>query len=141
MFKWLANLIIHAPVQGTCSCGAQQRAKLRKMQKAVLTEKGQNVPDDVVNETENCACGCSCGQGDCCTSHEAHDCCCESGRHGECRCGGHYHHDEQARQCQNSKATPDKSQYDYAGMKFEKTSLKASFSFEKRKKTPEDSAE
>ena len=48
MFKWLANLIVNSPVQGTCACGASHRAKLRQMQKEILAENGADVPDDAV---------------------------------------------------------------------------------------------
>ena len=38
MFKWLADLIVNSPVQGTCACGASHRAKLRQMQKEILAK-------------------------------------------------------------------------------------------------------
>ena len=62
MFKWLANMIVKTPVQGTCSCCEGQKERLRQMQKAILEdEKGESAE------------GCHCQNG------------------GECHCGGEGH--------------------------------------------------
>ena len=70
MFKWLANLIVNSPVQGTCACGASHRAKLRQMQKEILAKNGADVPDDAMNDGQSCcgdgACHCGNGDGHCC---------------------------------------------------------------------------
>ena len=36
MFKWLADMIVKTPVQGTCSCCEGKKEQLKKMQKAIL---------------------------------------------------------------------------------------------------------
>ena len=94
MFKWLADLIVKTPVQGTCSCCEGQKERLRQMQKVIL-----NADDS--GESENSGAGdsgCCCNQGgvhgDCCGGghdEETYSCHCggKGGCHGDCTCGKH----------------------------------------------------
>ena len=116
MFKWLANLIVNSPVQGTCACGASHRVKLRQMQKEILAKNGADVPDDAMNDGQYCHCGN--GDGHCCHHDEGH----------ECSCG----HKESA------SVTPS---YNYDGMVFASTSLSAHFDLQKRTPQPDDAAQ
>ncbi len=56
MFKWLADMIVKTPVQGTCSCCEGKKEQLRKMQAAIL---GQN-ESDFGEEKGVCSCGENC---------------------------------------------------------------------------------
>ena len=116
MFKWLANLIVNSPVQGTCACGASHRAKLRQMQKEILAKNGADVPDDAVNDGQYCHCGN--GDGHCCQHTEGH----------ECSCG----HKESA------SVTPS---YNYDGMVFASTSLSAHFDLQNRTPQSDNAAQ
>ena len=114
MFKWLANLIVNSPVQGTCACGASHRAKLRQMQKEILAENGAEVPEDAVNDS-HCCCGggersCHCGNGGTCCHHdEEHEC-----------------------SCQVKESAVVTHSYNYDGMVFGSTSLSAHFDLQNR---------
>lgn len=120
MFKWLANLIVNSPVQGTCACGASQRAKLRQMQKEILAENGADVPEDAVNDS-HCCCGggersCHCGNGGTCCHHdEEHEC-----------------------SCQHKESAAVASSYNYDGMVFGSTSLSAHFDLQNRTSQSDD---
>ena len=116
MFKWLANLIVNSPVQGTCACGASHRAKLRQMQKEILAENGADVPDDAVNDGQYCHCGN--GDGHCCHHNEGH----------ECSCG----------RKESASVTPS---YNYDGMVFASTSLSAHFDLQKRTPQSDNAAQ
>ena len=116
MFKWLADLIVNSPVQGTCACGASHRAKLRQMQKEILAENGADVPDDAVNDGQYCHCGN--GDGHCCHHDEGH----------ECSCG----HKESA------SVMPS---YNYDGMVFASTSLSAHFDLQNRTPQSDNAAQ
>ena len=98
MFKWLANMIIKTPVQGTCSCCEGQKERLKQMQKAILDEeKGES-------EREcRCGDGCRCREGGECRCGD--DCHCREG--GECRCG------DECR-CRNKESAGEVP--DYSGM-------------------------
>ena len=39
MFKWLADMIVKTPVQGTCACCEGKKERLRQMQKAILDDE------------------------------------------------------------------------------------------------------
>ena len=116
MFKWLANLIVNSPVQGTCACGASHRAKLRQMQKEILAKNGADVPDDAMNDGQYCHCGN--GDGHCCHHDEGN----------ECSCG----HKESA------SVTPS---YNYDGMVFASTSLSAHFDLQNRTPQSDNAAQ
>lgn len=57
MFKWLANLIVRTPIQGTCSCCEGKKEQLRQMQKALLSEEE---PDFLSENETSCGGECSC---------------------------------------------------------------------------------
>ena len=57
MFKWLANLIIKTPIQGTCSCCEGKKERLRQMQKVILNEEN---PNPEIDEASSCSGCCSC---------------------------------------------------------------------------------
>lgn len=126
MFKWLADLIVNSPVQGTCACGASHRAKLRQMQKEILAENGADVPDDAVNDGQYCHCGN--GDGHCCHHNEGHECSCQHTEGHECSCG----HKESA------SVTPS---YNYDGMVFASTSLSARFDLQNRTPQSDNAAQ
>ena len=65
MFKWLADMIMKTPVQGTCACCEGKKERLRQMQKAILDdENGSESGKSDAGQCESCDCGGSCG-GDC----------------------------------------------------------------------------
>ena len=73
MFKWLADMIVKTPVQGTCSCCEGKKEQLKKMQKAILDgSESENL--DFSGE-DSCGCG-----GSCC-----HGCSCQNGEKCEHR--------------------------------------------------------
>ena len=59
MFKWLANLIIKTPIQGTCSCCEAKKERLRQMQKVILNEEN---PNPEIDEASSCSGCCSCSK-------------------------------------------------------------------------------
>ena len=129
MFKWLANLIVNSPVQGTCACGASHRAKLRQMQKEILAENGAEVPEDAVNDS-HCCCGggersCHCGNGG---GH-----CCNGG--GDCSC---QHGEGHKCSCQHKESAAATHSYNYDGMVFGSTSLSAHFDLQNRSSQSDD---
>ncbi len=100
MFKWLANMIVKTPVQGTCSCCEGQKERLRQMQKAILEdEKGESAEGCHCQNGGECHCG-----GDC-HCHDGGECHCQNG--GECHCGGDCH-------CHNKESAAEIP--DYSGM-------------------------
>ncbi len=94
MFKWLADMIVKTPVQGTCSCCEGKKERLKKMQEAIMSGEEGNESDLNLVSSEEDSCGC--GGGSCGISsretHE-HECRCKGEGHhhgdGECHCGGH----------------------------------------------------
>lgn len=74
MFKWLADMIVKTPVQGTCSCCEGKKELLKKMQKAILD--GSESENLGFSGEDSCGCGGSCGHGD------GHECSCQNG--GKC---------------------------------------------------------
>lgn len=65
MFKWLADMIVKTPVQGTCACCEGKKERLRQMQKAILDGEGDNESGKPAAEKcGDCHCGGSCG-GEC----------------------------------------------------------------------------
>lgn len=58
MFKWLADMLVKTPVQGTCSCCESKKQQLRQMQEAI--EKGEPL-EAPVETVADCTSGCSCG--------------------------------------------------------------------------------
>lgn len=68
MFKWLADMIVKTPVQGTCSCCEGKKEQLKKMQKALL-EQNESEKEDIFGE-ESCHCGGACSCGGKCHCHE-----------------------------------------------------------------------
>lgn len=45
MFKWLADMLVKTPVQGTCSCCEGKKQRLQKMQEAI--ERGEVDPESL----------------------------------------------------------------------------------------------
>lgn len=58
MFKWLADMLVKTPVQGTCSCCEGKKQRLQKMQEAI--ERGE-VDENAQEDTSDCGSGCCCG--------------------------------------------------------------------------------
>ena len=74
MFKWLADMIVKTPVQGTCSCCEGKKEQLRKMQKAIL--ENNESENESLFEHDSCSCGGKCH----CSNHS------EENTENSCHC-------------------------------------------------------
>ena len=66
MFKWLADMIVKTPVQGTCACCEGKKERLRQMQKAILDDENSSESEKSdAGQCESCDCGgdCHCQKG------------------------------------------------------------------------------
>lgn len=103
MFKWLANMLVKTPVQGTCACCEGKKRQLQKMQEAIMRgdveENSLQAADDAImhsDSPEHEYTGKVFGAGyyggypvevkDSNLSKE--DCCCSQEKDCSCGCGG-----------------------------------------------------
>lgn len=42
MFKWLADMLVKTPVQGSCSCCEGKKQRLQKMQEAIINAESDD---------------------------------------------------------------------------------------------------
>lgn len=107
MFKWLADMLVKTPVQGTCVCCEGKKRQLQKMQEAIMRgDVAEDVPqsaDDAVMRSDSpeheytgkifgtayyggypveVKDNSSAEEGCCCSDDENSSCCC--GGHGCC---------------------------------------------------------
>ena len=103
MFKWLADMLVKTPVQGTCACCEGKKRQLQKMQEAIMRgdveENSPQAADDAImhsDSPEHEYMGKVFGAGyyggypvevkDSNLSKE--DCCCSQEKDCSCGCGG-----------------------------------------------------
>lgn len=84
MFKWLADMIIKTPVQGTCSCCEGKKEQLRKMQKAIL--ENNESENESLFEHDSCSCGGKCHCSNHSEENTENSCHCHKEKEGECCC-------------------------------------------------------
>lgn len=115
MFKWLADMIVKTPVQGSCSCCEGKKERLKKMQEVIFNEKNGNESEEIIEIADEEGCGC--GGGSCATRKESgHECKCGGKGHDgqECDCGDDC-------QCKKNKSLTFSSSYS-AHYRFDKAS-------------------
>ena len=57
MFKWLADMLVKTPVQGTCACCEGKKRQLQKMQEAIMRgdveENSLQAADDAIMHSDS----------------------------------------------------------------------------------------